>query len=199
MKEGPPYKRMKQAWQQKFGRPQPLFQPQIDIVLKGADIYTLNHLRRQDINFNTFENENLIRAIEVKRFTVKNRYPYYKGLDQAIAYLRFGFDAVALWHVFDEEVINYNIEYAYRSWEFIREMALPLEFTTLILEDNNLYPVNIVPKNNKPELKILPEIGTQNFQLMWRHPNPYSRKTEGLRFRTLINEWLDCEMGKGEG
>lgn len=180
-------------WDQQHGLPQPLFQPQIDVVLKGEDKYTINHLKKKKINSSTFENENLIRAIEVKRFTDKNRYSYYKGLDQAIAYLRFGFDAVALWHVFDEEVIKKNLEYAYRTWSFINELSLPLDFTPLILDGNDLYAVNTFIINNQLKIEKTFEIENPDFILMWRHPNPYSRKTEGLRIRTLINEWLENE------
>ena len=115
--------------------------------MKGKDKYTSDHLKKSSININTFENEELIKAIEVKRFRSKQRYSYYKGLDQAIAYLKFGFDLVALWHIYDKELIEKNIEYAYKTWQFIKELNMPLNFTTLILESENLYPVNIINLN----------------------------------------------------
>lgn len=49
-------------------------------------------------------------AVEIKYFRFKkgkNRninWPYYAGLDQILAYLKFGFQRTHLWHFFDHEI-----------------------------------------------------------------------------------------------
>jgi len=47
-------------------------------------------------------------AIEIKYIKIekdgKTNYPYYAGLDQALALLKFGFSGVSLWHCFDAEI-----------------------------------------------------------------------------------------------
>lgn len=69
-------------------------------------------------------------AVEIKYFRkIKGRIklPYYAGLDQILAYLKFGFQRTHLWHFFDpgiqkEEAIKYvkNLE------DLLNEIQLPL-------------------------------------------------------------------------
>jgi len=156
-------------WKRKFNEKLPVLQPEIDIVVK--DEFSIN-------------------AIEVKYFKEENKkfnYPYYKGIDQAIAYLRFGFDHVALWHIFDKIPLEQFKDYGWRTWDFLRELNLPLGFTYYLFDknDNSLK----AKQNNDPnDDKLLPDLSKLSKHIAWRLPNPYLLTIEGKKIRSVINE-----------
>lgn len=159
-------------WNENYSDETPILQPEIDLVIKNE--YSLN-------------------AIEVKYFKIdkciKFSYSFYKGIDQAIAYLRFGFDFVALWHVFDDIPLSQFKEYGWRTWNFLRELKIPIDFTYFIFNrsDNSIKGV----KTNDPrDETLLGDLERGPPILAWRHPNPYLLTLEGKMIRSVINNIL---------
>lgn len=169
-------------WNEKYPNESPILQPEIDLVAKNN--YSLN-------------------AIEVKYFKVeegnKFNYSYYEGIDQAIAYLRFGFDFVALWHVFDDIPLSQFKEYGWRTWNFLRELTIPIDFTYFIF-NNSDNSIKGVKTNDPRDETLLPDLSEGPPILAWRHPNPYLLTIEGKKIRSVINDivgkLLEKEIGE---
>ena len=88
-------------------------------------------------------------AIEVKCFTVNAgsfSRPFYDGIGQSLSLLRYGFDHVALWHLFSAEIDQIRLDrYGAATWWFIRNRTgLPLEFTYFKVKDDIETPQFIV-------------------------------------------------------
>jgi hypothetical protein len=75
-------------WEKWWGESAPVAQPQVDLIFVSSDLKLL--------------------AVELKYYRPgKNslaHWPYYAGIDEALALLKFGFTCVSLWHFFDAEV-----------------------------------------------------------------------------------------------
>jgi hypothetical protein len=75
-------------WEEWFGKGVPLAQPEIDLLFVSSDFRLL--------------------AAELKYYRLSENaplnQPYYSGIEEALALLRFGFTCVSLWHFFDTEV-----------------------------------------------------------------------------------------------
>lgn len=80
----------------------PLAQPEIDLIFRKLTEHPESR-----------KPEHHPAAVEVKYIRYRRRegkktkwlnWSYYKGIEQALAYLKFGFYDVELWHVFDYEV-----------------------------------------------------------------------------------------------
>lgn len=75
-------------WEKWWGDSAPIAQPQVDLIFVSSDLRLL--------------------AVELKYYRPgKNspaNWPYYAGIDEALALLKFGFTCVSLWHFFDAEV-----------------------------------------------------------------------------------------------
>jgi hypothetical protein len=75
-------------WEKWWAGNAPLAQPQIDLLFVGRDLKLL--------------------AAEIKYYRLSENaplnQPYYSGIEEALALLRFGFTCVSLWHFFDSEV-----------------------------------------------------------------------------------------------
>lgn len=167
-------------WKEKYNDPVPILQPQIDLVIKN-------------------ETENTLDAIEIKFFKRKNtgsgfKYPYYFGLGQAIAYLRLGFNHVALWHVFDNIPRSQFAEYGTRVWDFIYELLIPVHFTICIFNEKD---GSIRPKrNNDPKDKTLADdLSKLGSGMGWRDKinpnfvNHYLERSEiTKKIRAVIDE-----------
>jgi len=78
-----------------------------------------------------------VKAIYIRKWRQAN-IQYYEGLDEAIALLRFGLDAVRLWQVFvmpetDEnarvQMISKFVEYQLPMRDIIRTLQLPIGYT----------------------------------------------------------------------
>ncbi|HOI70104.1 MAG TPA: hypothetical protein PLN41_10190 [Methanothrix sp.] len=164
--------RFTEIWRDLYSCTPPLTQPEIDLLIK---------------------NDSQLNATEIKYFkpTASKRgfnNSYYKGIDQAIAYLRFGFDHVALWHIFNDNVpCDQFRDWGWRSWNFLRELRLPIDFTYFILnEETN--SIRAIKTNNPGDATLLPDLEEGKPVLAWRHPNPYKQVDEGKNIRSIIEK-----------
>jgi hypothetical protein len=101
-------------WRKWHGQPVPCAQPQIDLLL--------------------VDNRLSLLAAEIKYFrkTPKKgqvNLPFYAGIDEALALLRFGFKIVSLWHFFDQEIQLENIKRLCRNCELLmNNLHLPINY-----------------------------------------------------------------------
>ncbi len=167
--------RFTEIWCERYSCTPPLTQPEIDLLIK---------------------NESQLYAVEIKYFTPTRgnkrfNYSYYKGIDQAIAYLRFGFDHVALWHIFNDNVPRDQFrDWGWRAWNFLRELRLPIDFTYFILnEESN--SISVILTNSPKDMTLLPDLEEGPPVLAWRYPNPYKNVEEGKKIRCIIETLLD--------
>lgn len=116
-------------------------------------------------------------AVEAKLFRgdMTFRTPFYEGIGQALALLRFGFDAVALWFLFPQGTSTVGLNrYGAEAWSFIRDdLSLPLDFSYLSAISNgfqNKYEV-MQYDSRQNGYRLLP-IDDPHFVLTWKHPNP---------------------------
>jgi len=111
-------------WREWFGEPLPSAQPQIDILLVDKALWLL--------------------SAEIKFFrkTKRNQtsHPFYTGIDEALALLRFGFQVVSLWHFFDEALGAEEAMKNYRSCSsLIGTLDLPLNYEAYWMTDADTY------------------------------------------------------------
>jgi hypothetical protein len=83
-------------------------------------------------------------AAEIKYFrkTFKKgqiNLPFYAGIDEALALLRFGFKIVSLWHFFDEEVQLENMKRLWSNCELLVDnLHLPINYQAFrVTESDN--------------------------------------------------------------
>lgn len=111
--------KIKRIWSEVFGETCPPLQPEIDIII--------------------FEpSSSKIRAVEIKYFERRNgrlNQSFYKGIEQSLALLQWGFDNVALWQIFDSSCSDDDIKnYGCKTWGYIHGILdLPIEFTPIKL------------------------------------------------------------------
>jgi len=81
-------------------------------------------------------------AVELKYFRMvkgkgegKVYYPFYEGIEEALALLRFGFTCVSLWHCFDRELPTDIISrYEPTTSGLISALELPINYAGLYLD-----------------------------------------------------------------
>jgi len=100
-------------WEKWHGKPVPSAQPQIDLLMVDRSLWLL--------------------AAELKYFrkTLKGevKLPFYAGIDEALALLRFGFQVVSLWHFFNEEIEPEDMKRHFRSCELLLDnLNLPINY-----------------------------------------------------------------------
>lgn len=100
-------------WEKWHGQPVPSAQPQIDLLMVDRSLWLL--------------------AAELKYFrkTLKRQInlPFYAGIDEALALLRFGFKIVSLWHFFDEEIDSEDMKRLSGSCErLLYSLDLPINY-----------------------------------------------------------------------
>ncbi len=100
-------------WEKWHGESAPSAQPQIDLLMVDRSLWLL--------------------AAELKYFrkTLKGQInlPFYAGIDEALALLRFGFQVVSLWHFFDEEIKREDMKRYFRSCELLLDtLNLPINY-----------------------------------------------------------------------
>lgn len=135
-------------------------------------------------------------AIEVKCFTVNggsfNR-PFYDGIGQSLSLLRYGFDNVALWHIFSDDIDQVKLDrYGAATWWFIRnQTGLPLDFTYFKVRGTDRDPQFLVMQYNSPNTgsELIP-IYNSNFSITWKHPNPFLKTDEGKYLRAALIDAL---------
>ena len=131
-------------------------------------------------------------AIEVKCFTINSgsfSRPFYDGIGQALSLMRYGFDHVALWHLFSAEIDQSRLDrYGAATWWFIRnQTGLPLEFTYFKVIDHPETPQFIVMQYGGPNTgaDLLP-IDSSNFVVTCKHPNPFVQTEEARCLRAAL-------------
>jgi len=175
--------KIKKVWFGKFHEICPPLQPEMDIIIYEP----------QDPH--TPEQKPKIRAVEIKCFEKAEgviNQSFYKGIEQALALVQWGFDNVALWQLFDESFSKENLRnYGCRTWFFIHGiLQLPIEFTMLQLREKELENMRFQVIQANWENKLTPigllDIDDPEFHLRYRHPNPLVCGT--VLYRPLLEE-----------
>ena len=101
--------RFYQDWEKWWGTNPPIAQPQIDLILVSSDLR--------------------LHAVELKYYrptkTAPANWPYYSGIDEALALLKFGVFSSSLWHFFDFDVPEDTMKSYFRDcWEMITALGL---------------------------------------------------------------------------
>lgn len=174
---------IKKVWFEKFQETCPPLQPEMDIIIYEPQ------------NPHTPEQKPKIRAIEIKCFEKTEgviNQSFYKGIEQALALVQWGFDNVALWQLFDESFSEENLRnYGCRTWFFIHGiLQLPLDFTMLQLRGKELEKTRFQViqadwKNNLTPIGLL-DIDDPRFQFRHRHLNPLV--CDKVLYRPLLEE-----------
>lgn len=99
----------------------------------------LLNLPQPDIDLAILDNRRELLMVEVKYFKLDKKgnidQPYYSGIDQALALIRFGPKCVSLWHCFDEEMPIEKIDtYSRNTAKLIRVLALPINYAMIKIE-----------------------------------------------------------------
>jgi hypothetical protein len=103
-------------WQKWFGKATPIAQPQIDLLLVDSSLELL--------------------SVELKYLRLgedgRIDHPFYSGIDEALALLRFGFVCVSLWHCFDERIpIDIVRKYREGTSSLVEAIDLPVNYSAL--------------------------------------------------------------------
>lgn len=151
-----------------------------------------------------FRKKNGIRAIEVKIFHIdKGRLnrSYYEGIDQALALLTLGFDNVALWHIFDQNIRPEIIaRYGSLCQIFIREkLQLPIDFTALRMtirdDEYDFVPIKPIVRDLKTlelrEIRLLKKISDPTFTFIWQTTNPLLKDDLVKKIRKAMLDWIE--------
>jgi hypothetical protein len=152
-------------WEKWHGKPVPSAQPQIDLLLVDRSLWLL--------------------AAELKYFRKilkkgQINLPFYAGIDEALALLRFGFKIVSLWHFFDEKIGLENTKRLCRSCELlVYNLKLPINYQAFRVTESDteiefwrLYDVGAA------QLKELPTAyGT---------PNPFESNIDAQRMQDFF-------------
>jgi hypothetical protein len=173
------YSKLKKA----YGGLSPPLQPDVDILFRKGDD---------------------IRAVEVKVFhlNAKNRLSrsYYEGMDQALALLSLGFNRVALWHIFDNDIGLVKLaRYGSYAQLFTRELGLPMDFTAMYLvkdkRDYRFVPARPVIKDFKTKelvkARLLRFLDDPMMPFVWRSNNPLLTRPLVAEIRKVMLEWLN--------
>lgn len=99
----------------------------------------------------TMIDNSLLIAIEAKFFKDKIKSPY-EGLHQALSFGSFGFDSLALWHIFSQDIEDENVKSSVRAAaEVINGFKLPLVYVATKINENGEFrffcPVELINWN----------------------------------------------------
>jgi hypothetical protein len=154
----------------------PILQPDIDMIFR--------------------EKSGKLNAVEVKSFTASEfgkNMGFYKGIGQALALHRYGFDHVALWHFISDDIPLEAInKYGAETWSFIQnDMRLPLDFTYIKITDiNHDYIFQVMQYTNRQTgIKLMP-IDNPQFSIEWRNDNPIKDLDAQKAIRSSLELWL---------
>ena len=129
---------------------------------------------------------------------------FYKGIEQALALIQWGFDRVALWQLFDESFSEEDLRnYGCRTWFFIHGiLKLPIDFTMIRLIGTDLKKMKFQViqadwQNNLAPVGLL-DIDDPRFLFSRLHLNPLiygevsnpSLAREVHTLRDFLLEWL---------
>jgi hypothetical protein len=132
-------------------------------------------------------------AVEVKCFELKRNSgftrPFYDGIGQALSLLRYGFDHVALWHLFSSDIDQSRFDrYGAATWWFIRnQLTLPLDFSYFKVEDSLGTPRFVVMQYGGPTSSVqLTPIDSPEFLVTWKYTNPLAQTEEAQCLRAAL-------------
>jgi len=138
-----------------------------------------------------------LRAIEIKYFEKVNgsvNQSFYKGIEQSLALLQWGFNNVALWQLFDESLSDSDLRnYGCKTWSYIHSLLnLPIEYTPIKvigeeLETAHFQVIQADWLNNLRPIPLL-DIDSSGFRIKYTHDNPL------LNWREL-NERFTVRVG----
>lgn len=148
---------------------------------------------RPEIDMIFFEKSGLINAVEVKYFkNFDKKTPFYKGIDQALSLLRYGFDNVALWHFFSKDIPLTTInEYGPETWHFVRNsLKLNLDFSYFhINEKQEGIKFEVLQyKSRKSGFYLKSTIDDPSFNIRFKYGNPL--RINGDSFTLTMREAL---------
>lgn len=189
--------RLRKQWHETYGRPLsvstsliPPLQPEIDMILCKGDTMI---------------------AVELKYFKRRGgglNHSFYEGIGQALALLRWGFDHVALWQLFEETITPQELWfYGGWTWAFLHGkpenggLDLPLEFTfMLIVKGKNGHDFRpIQPRFERGShargvrLDVQLPLYSPRFHFSVSHPNPLIVCPEVQKLRKMLVEWLKSQ------
>ena len=149
--------------------------------------------------------QNKIIGIEIKYFKHKQKRietSFYRGIDQALALLSWGFDHVGLWHIYDEfstsqELWFYGIE----TWLYLLQpkekggLGLPLEFTPMKFSNKTNEFNVIVPKkvNNRITITEIIPLYYPRFNFSVQNNNPIINHPRVKQRRKMLLNWLETQ------
>lgn len=183
-------KSLKEKWYRLYGKSLnvdrdlvPPLQPEIDMI---------------------FCKKKAMTAVELKYFQHKGKgldHSFYEGIEQALALLRWGFDHVALWQLFESSISPEELWfYGGWTWSFLHGtpdlggLRLPIEFTFMRTEKSNqgydFYPIQPDWTNGSISLKVLSPPYDPRFEITAPHNNTLLACSEVVRLREMLEEWL---------
>ena len=181
--------KVKKLWTQLFRETCPPLQPEIDMIIW------------EPANSSDTNSRIKIRAIEIKYFKKEDQkinQSFYKGIEQTLALLQWGFDNVALWQFFDDSFSDADLRnYGCRTWFYIHGLLkLPIEFTPIRVIGNDLENIkfNVIQAdwfNNLKPIKLL-DIDDPRFNFTYRNPNPFTNEKlfQNRKNEPLVNKFL---------
>ena len=154
-------------WIEWWGSSFPPAQPQIDLLI-------VDRLTLLGIEIKYFR-------MKKGRGKIKALYPFYTGIEEALALLRFGFSCVSLWQCFDRELpLDLISRYNLTTSNFISALGLPINYTGFYLDkyqdEIRAYVLGIAGKpywyeNKETGKQIIP------FPSLYGRSNPFKDAT----------------------
>lgn len=185
--------KLKEQWYDIYGRGLrdstsliPPLQPEIDMIL--------------------CKEEKMI-AVELKYFRRKGKglnLSFYEGIEQTLALLRWGFNNVALWQLFEESISPQELWfYGGWTWIFLHAkpedggLKLPIEFTFMRVIENkgeyDFYPIQPMSINGSIHLNPTLPPYDHRFNISAPHPNTLIQCHEVQKLRKMLVEWLKTQ------
>jgi hypothetical protein len=173
-------------WKDTFQELCPPLQPEMDLIIwEPPDPAVPNA-------------EEMLRAIEIKYFRKINgkvNQSFYKGIEQSLALLQWGFDNVALWQLFDESFTDYELcLYGGRTWAYVHNrLDLPIDFTMLSVEDvtRTIHRFQIVQPDWDNFPKIRDKWNLSGFKVGWRKDNPFRKPPVEIAHHPLLRKFIE--------
>ena len=130
-----------------------------------------------------------------KKHELNHKVAFYKGIDQALALYKYGFDNVALWHFFSSNIeLNEINNFGPETWFFIRNsLRLPLNFSYFLIQsnnNNNKFRVLQYTDRNKG-FSLEKNIDDTDFPIIFKYGNPLilSGDEHTLKIRKVLYEY----------
>lgn len=170
---------LRREWEKLTGGTSLRLQPQIDLLLEA---YTFDPHPYGNV---------LLCGIEVKYFEKSDgsfNWPFYAGIDEAIATLNYGLDGSALWHVFSPTTTKKDLDqFGASFWIHIALLRLPVEYTMMVDTDSDFDVYNLRPRGNGLECYYLCKLS--EIRLSFTHPNPLRNKHPNSELRRTLYDW----------